>query len=170
MKYPAYVYGISIDGVPKPYIGISHNPDKRFAAHLAHLRAGTHPVEDFQSDYDASESKKLHLVRLDEVKDETERWKEHKWQLDCRSYERAHGYNYKDPTAASELRKKAMRDRVMAHLKDQVRKTFILIAKEAPKPKPKKRPRKRTEYEQWLEFNAMSEEEFRAWLAQLLGC
>ena len=124
MKYPAWVYSISIKGNTKHYVGLSHNPGKRFAVHRAHLRAGTHPVEDFQADYNASVSKELCFLWLEEVASESERFKEHKWQLWLHSYERERGYNYKDPTARTELEKAKGKKRVKAYLKDRIRKAI----------------------------------------------
>ena len=154
MKYPAYVYAVYLG--TKPYIGISHNPDKRFAAHRAHLQAGTHPVEDFQADYDASANKELHLLRLEEVASESERWKEHKWQYYFRSYEREHGYNYKDPTARTEVEKAERKEHVKTYLKDRMRNAFLLVAKKPP------RSRKQALRDFLEETKDLSTEEFLA--------
>ena len=154
MKYPAHVYAIYFNG--KAYIGISHNPEKRFVAHQSHLRTGTHPVEDFQADYDASKSKKLFFLRLEDVESETERWKEHKWQYKFNSYDRHYGYNYKDPTARTVTERYERKARCKTALKDRIRKAFVLVAKEPP------RTRKQAWEEHLRATQHLSDEEFVA--------
>lgn len=122
MKYPAQVYAIVFAEKGKIYVGLSHNPQKRFAAHQNLLKAGRHPVEDFQADYDASEGKRLGLVVLEDVASEDERHKEHRWQVALHTYEREHGYNYKDPTARRETERAENRKRCKAFLKDSIRR------------------------------------------------
>lgn len=137
MKYPAWVYTITILGVPKVYVGLSSDPKKRFAQHESALRAGRHPVEDMQADYDTS-NKKLFFCPLEEVKTKSERFKEHKWQLQYRSYDRKYGYNYKDPTARVETARAEQRKQYIAFQKDRIRKV-VYAHREPPIPLSKKR-------------------------------
>lgn len=156
MKYPAWVYYVGLIGSPRSYIGLSHDPEKRFAQHQSALRAGRHPVEDFQADYDASEIKKPYFLRLEKVGSETERFKEHEWQLRFRTYDREHGYNYKDPTARTETEKAEKKKRCKTFLRERTRKAFMLVAQKPP------RSKKQAQHEEWEKLQALTDEEFVA--------
>ena len=99
MKYPAWVYIITHNPTGKKYVGISSNPRKRISCHLSCLRNGKHPVEDMQSDYyQYGGDYSFQIVSEVKAYDPRRNWELH-WQLETRSLEREHGYNYKDPTA-----------------------------------------------------------------------
>lgn len=121
MKFPAYVYMLFL-GNNKYYVGMSATPELRFACHRSLLQRGVHPVEDLQADYNASPDKYLDYYILDTAETESERWKEHKWQVALRTYEREYGYNYKDPTARAERARAKEKTRCKTALKNRIRK------------------------------------------------
>lgn len=95
MKFPRQVYAIQHLVTRKIYIGSSANVEQRYATHLSQLRKGTHPVEDFQQDYN-EHGEQLRLAILDEIADKWELDKEYEWMDLYETYKRPYGYNYKD--------------------------------------------------------------------------
>lgn len=95
MKFPRQVYAIQHLVTRKIYIGSSANVEQRYATHLSQLRNGTHPVEDFQKDFDEY-GERLSLTILDEIADKWELEKEYGWMDLYETYKRPYGYNYKD--------------------------------------------------------------------------
>lgn len=96
MKYPAYVYVITLEATGKQYVGLSSNVRRRISQHRSALRRGSHPVEDMQTDYNRAGGS-ISFCILEEVRTAAERCKEFKWQLLLKTLERNKGYNYKDP-------------------------------------------------------------------------
>ena len=172
MKYPAKVYFILLGASGRVYIGLSSNPKRRFEQHRYLLSVGKHPVEDMQADYDASDSKYVTYGILDEVATKSERFKEHKWQLQYRSYDRKYGYNYKDPTARVETARAEQRKRCVAFHKDRMRRV-IYAGKEPPIPLSQKRQEeakrlaekaREEAMEAFNALNAMTDAEFEEFL------
>lgn len=121
MHYPAQVYVLLLN-TGKYYVGLSHDPDKRFKLHRSLLHLGKHPVEDMQADYNASADKYLDYFILTTVETESERYREQQWQLALRTNEREFGYNYKDPTARRAMAEAEQRKKVKAYLKSRLEK------------------------------------------------
>lgn len=96
MKLPKWVYALTLDATGKTYIGMTQAPTLRYKQHLQRLRAGTHPVEDMQTDYNVYGGAVSFRV-LDKVETWADRRKEFQWQLKLHTLDRSRGYNYKDP-------------------------------------------------------------------------
>lgn len=156
MKYPAYIYVMVVGGTGKTYVGISANPKARFARHKSLLQAGKHPVEDMQADYNASTNKHLSYFVMEKVNTETERFKEHRWQVKLQSYDRSRGYNYKDPTARGETARAEKRAQCKVFLKERIQKA-VYPHREPPIPLSEKR-----RAELWEEASKMTDDEIRA--------
>lgn len=72
--------------------------EKRIDNHLKRLRAGKHPVEDMQKDFD--EYGEDYTVKvIDVINSFNESCKEREWMEKFQSWVRGIGYNYKDPSA-----------------------------------------------------------------------
>ena len=98
MKFPRTVYVITHDQTKKKYVGSTHNLKKRIANHLNLLRAGKHPVEDMQKDFnDFGEDFTVEI--LDEINSIAESTREYEWMDRLNSNIRGVGYNYKDKMA-----------------------------------------------------------------------
>lgn len=95
MKLPRQIYAIRHEPTQKMYIGSSANVCSRFKAHISHLRRGTHPVEDMQADFDRYGGD-YQLFILGEIQTFSERSLEYGWMIRYATYDRRHGYNYKD--------------------------------------------------------------------------
>lgn len=95
MRYPRLIYKISNLNNGKIYIGSSCDPSKRFSQHISQLNYGTHPVEDFQTDYNNGE-KCLKFEIIDVINNPSEDHKEYDYMKEYSSNIRAYGYNYKD--------------------------------------------------------------------------
>ncbi len=72
--------------------------EERIRNHIFALRAGKHPVEDMQKDFNDYGEDYSYLM-LDEIQTFDEKAKEYEWMKKCNSYNRNTGYNYKDHTA-----------------------------------------------------------------------
>lgn len=121
MKYPAYVYMLVFNN-GKYYVGMSANPEHRFACHVSLLQRGTHPVEDMQADYNASPDKYVDYYILTTVESKSERYREQQWQLALRTNEREFGYNYKDRAARAAMIAAEKRKQCKAILKSRLKK------------------------------------------------
>lgn len=95
MKFPRKVYLIRHENTGRIYIGSSSKPERRYLAHMYHLKAGTHPVEDMQKDFNNYGSNFTFTV-IDEIQDSSEASKEYQWMKEFKSFIRGVGYNYKD--------------------------------------------------------------------------
>ena len=89
------VYAIRHKKTNRVYVGSSIRPDERYKSHLQRLRAGTHPVEDMQDDFNKYGEDYTFLI-LDKIETHEDRRKEYDWMRKYNSTNRACGYNYKD--------------------------------------------------------------------------
>ena len=131
MELPRVVYAIVHNKTNKTYIGSTANPKQRFRQHLYNLKNGTHPVEDFQSDFDQFGAD-LSFVILDEIKTFDERKKEKEYMKKYESFDRSKGYNYKDHMhiARSRTNSKANLIKLVRSLNpSQVEYAFTLLSK-----------------------------------------
>ena len=95
MKYPRKVYAFRHNDTGRVYVGSSVDVKKRMAQHRSNLRCHRHNVEDLQADYDKY-GDNINVIILDEIKDESEDYKEYDWMRVYGTRERGKGYNYKD--------------------------------------------------------------------------
>ena len=95
MKFPRKIYLIRHEKTGRIYIGSSSKPERRYLTHINHLKAGTHPVEDMQKDFNEY-GFNFTFTLIDEISDQSEVSKEYQWMRNFRSYIRGVGYNYKD--------------------------------------------------------------------------
>lgn len=114
MLLPRQVYSIQHNVTKKIYIGSSGRLEKRIANHMNLLRAGKHPVEDMQKDFD--EYGENYTVQvLDVIDSYEEAVKEHEWKEKMQSWVRGVGYNYKDPVAPHSKNRKSHDNRKELH-------------------------------------------------------
>ena len=95
MKFPRKVYFIQHKTTGRIYIGSSSNPEKRYLTHMYQLKAGLHPVEDMQKDFNEY-GFNFTFALIDEISDQSETSKEYQWMKIFKSYNRGVGYNYMD--------------------------------------------------------------------------
>lgn len=95
MKLPRKVYLLRHTMTGRMYIGSSADVEARHMNHLYALRAGNHPIEDMQKDFDEY-GENFTFTVLDEIKTLDESEKEYQWMREFKSYVRGVGYNYKD--------------------------------------------------------------------------
>lgn len=89
------VYMIRHNVTGRMYIGRSGKLQKRIYQHLCLLRAGKHPVEDMQKDFDEyGEDFTISVLGAENI---SNRYFEIEMMEKYRSIERGIGYNYKDP-------------------------------------------------------------------------
>lgn len=93
--FPRKIYAIQHNKTKRMYIGSSKDVQSRYKAHIYKLKAGKHPVEDMQSDYDEY-GENYSVFILEEITERSERYKEYEWMLKYNTLERGNGYNYKD--------------------------------------------------------------------------
>ena len=104
MIIPRQVYVIKHNVTNKMYVGSSGKLKDRIANHMYLLRAGNHPVEDMQKDF--NEFGEDYTVEiLDEINSIDESNKEYEWMNKLQSNIRGTGYNYKDHTAPNSKKK-----------------------------------------------------------------
>lgn len=96
MKLPRQIYAILHEPTQKRYIGSSANVQRRFQAHMSALLRRQHPVEDMQADFDRYGGA-YSLTVLGEIRNWDEKEFEYGWMIRYATYDRQHGYNYKDP-------------------------------------------------------------------------
>ena len=95
MKFPRKVYLIQHKNTGRIYIGSSSNPERRYLTHMYQLKAGLHPVEDMQKDFNEY-GFNFTFTLIDEISDQSEASKEYQWMKVFKSYNRGVGYNYMD--------------------------------------------------------------------------
>ena len=83
------------------YIGSAFDPDVRTATHFCKLRAGKHPVEDMQDDFNKF-GNHFTVSIIGEINNADENVKEFEAMDEFQSCVRGIGYNYKDPHAKKE--------------------------------------------------------------------
>ena len=93
-KYTRVVYRITHNVTKRMYVGSSGDVEKRINHHLCLLRAGKHPIEDMQYDFDMY-GEDYTVVIIGEIK-YTGRNLEYETMEKCNSRVRGTGYNYKD--------------------------------------------------------------------------
>lgn len=89
------IYAIQHNKTKRIYIGSSIRPEERYMSHIYNLRAGKHPVEDMQSDFN-EHGENFSFYILDEWENFADRTKEYDWMHKYNSTQRGIGYNYKD--------------------------------------------------------------------------
>lgn len=95
MNFPRKVYLIRHKTTGRIYIGSSSNPERRYLTHMYQLKAGLHPVEDMQKDFNEY-GFNFTFTLIDEISDQSEASKEYQWMKFFKSYNRGIGYNYMD--------------------------------------------------------------------------
>lgn len=95
MKIPRKIYILWNLVTNKVYVGSSSNTKMRFKIHINALRAGTHPIEDLQDDFNKYGEMILFSI-VDTIEEYSEKGKEYEWMEKYKSYNRKIGYNYKD--------------------------------------------------------------------------
>lgn len=95
MRFPRKVYLIQHKTTGRIYIGSSNNPERRYLTHMYQLKAGLHPVEDMQKDFNEY-GFNFTFTLIDEISDQSEASKEYQWMKFFKSYDRGIGYNYMD--------------------------------------------------------------------------
>lgn len=142
------VYMIRHNVTGKMYIGRSQDVKKRTAQHFTMLRAGRHPVEDMQDDYNKhGDDYTVTILGEATATNKLEIRMQDKYQ----SCVRGIGYNYKDPHVSAAVYKKAMKQsekmllhRLIDNLKaDQITYAYTFLTKmfgEAPNAERKEQP------------------------------
>lgn len=92
--YPKQVYAIQHNITKRMYIGSSKDVRSRYLSHMYQLRAGKHPVEDFQKDFNEY-GEDFSLYILDTI-DWTTKGNEYRWMRRYNTTVRGIGYNYMD--------------------------------------------------------------------------
>lgn len=95
MNLPRKIYAIQHNVTKKIYIGSSSNVDSRYQSHIKCLKAGKHPVEDMQADFDAY-GENYSLYVLDEITEHKDSGKEYEYMRKYNTFTRGIGYNYND--------------------------------------------------------------------------
>lgn len=114
MIIPRQVYVITHNVTKKMYVGSSGKLKDRISNHMYALRAGKHPVEDMQKDF--NEFGEDYTVEiLDEINSIDEAGKEYEWMNKFQSNIRGVGYNYKDHSAPNSKKKKKRSNRSELH-------------------------------------------------------
>lgn len=131
MKLPRKVYLIRHDVTGRVYIGSSADIETRYMNHMYALRAGNHPVEDMQKDFDEY-GEKFTFTVVDEITTMDECEKEYEWMREFKSYVRGVGYNYKDhvftgkpkvPQKPKVHRKESEKEKHIRKINDLMQKT-----------------------------------------------
>lgn len=107
------------------YIGSSADVETRHMNHLYALRAGKHPIEDMQKDFDEY-GENFTFTVLDEIKTLDESEKEYQWMREFKSYVRGVGYNYKDHVFSSKpviFKKESEKEKLIREINEWAEKT-----------------------------------------------
>ena len=99
MNKLGFVYALQERSTLRIYVGSTRNLKDRIYAHMIQLVGGKHPVEDMQTDFNASGDMALYVLWSGECSDQVLRKIEqlHMDALETRN--QTYGYNYKDPSS-----------------------------------------------------------------------
>lgn len=97
------IYKIQHNVTGRMYIGSTKNFEARIAAHLWKLKAGNHPVEDMQEDFNKY-GNDYTISIIGEIANNDEKQKEYDEMDKCNSCVRGIGYNYNDTRIATKKR------------------------------------------------------------------
>lgn len=92
-----YVYLLKNNANNRVYVGRTYNPELRLRQHLSALRSNRHTNELMQKDFNTYGENVFSIEVVEENENLTRSGIERKWMLKLKSYDKEHGYNYKDP-------------------------------------------------------------------------
>lgn len=91
------IYKIECIANDKCYVGRTNNIQKRFNSHKSMLRNGVHPCKPMQADFNDFGEEYFIFEVLDHCDDYMESFElERKWMVELRTFERDHGYSWRE--------------------------------------------------------------------------
>lgn len=92
-----YVYLLKNKVTNRVYVGRTRCPRRRYKDHMNALISHRHKNELMQADFDKCGADSFEMEIVEQHENVTRKGIEGKWMLRLKTYDREHGYNYKDP-------------------------------------------------------------------------
>ena len=92
-----YVYLLKNNVTNRIYVGRTHSPEFRLRQHMSALRSNRHTNELMQTDFNTYGEHTFSFEVVDKKENLTRSGIEGLWILKLKTYDKKHGYNYKDP-------------------------------------------------------------------------